>query len=182
MDYDKIEAGKDLDAEIAVRLFGWEWLEHDNDMTHSPRKGLFAPADSNWVRFNFHAPDWRPAKEDTPRFSDWYETCAIRAANGYDLKRRGLPPYSTSWDAAGEVVEKLGKQVVSLQLSTMHQGRRGRFAIIGEPLKPYLSVCHHWIAEAETFPLAICRVAMAFAESPTGRALLKAAKDGEGEG
>lgn len=92
--------GRELDAEVAVNLFGWEWLERDNEEDEGtvPRKAIFPPLDCGWVRFNFHAPHWRPALATTDVFGDWDRCCGTE-----DRKRIGLPRFSTDISAAMEV-------------------------------------------------------------------------------
>lgn len=93
--------GRELDAEVAVKLLDWEWLErvaHDG----VTRKALFPPLNSGWVRVNFSPQQWVAASETAERFSDWAECC--RREDGSEYR---LPHFSEDIAAAMEVVEKM---------------------------------------------------------------------------
>lgn len=81
------KALRKLDALCAEHVFGWSWWEREAHGT--TLKAIFPPDENdraNWGEC------FEPAKNDTNTFSDW---------------DRSLKHYSTQWDHAGEVVEKM---------------------------------------------------------------------------
>lgn len=89
---------RDDDAKVAELVFGWVWLEKMHNVghdKHEPRKALMCPEGDRWVRFNWYAPDWKPARPETERFSDWDRCCGRRHENGHDMESWGVPKYTT---------------------------------------------------------------------------------------
>ena len=141
-------AGRELDALVAERVMGWEWLERATGNGNNTRKALFAPLSSDWVRFNFDPAKWSPAKPNTERFADWNQCCESRQRS-----TRGVPRYSTDIAAAWQVVEHL-----------LHT-RNLTFRIQGDN---WFSECISYRArfggrffyDANSAPEAICRAAL----------------------
>lgn len=149
IDYDTLPAGRELDALVAERVMGWEWLERRMDV-HDPstaRKALFPPSDSEWIRINYNERDWSAASSATPRFHDWDEA-ALRSKGG--AAELCLPYYSSDIAAAWQVVEKMAEKGDLIFLQT-HRGDDEQYAAtFVEPFTAY----------APTVPLAVCRAAL----------------------
>lgn len=146
----ELKAGRELDALVAVAVFGWAWWErsgHDGVV----RKCLFPPdPDQRW---NFHQA-FRLAQESTPRFTDWE-----RAGSG------GISHYSTDPAAAWQVVEAMiakGYTTVEIEwrgdkwtalVGPEAESKAGPGTKIGFGISP-------------TMPEAVCRAALAAVGAP----------------
>lgn len=142
--------GRELDALIAERVMGWEWLEtvaHDG----VTRKAIFPPLSIEWVRINFSAQDWTTASDSAERFSDWFECC--RRA---DRQVYGLPAYSTDIAAAMDVFEHLHRKGHMISVNASGEGN-GYWCVI-YPLKdgPIIETEY-----CESAAESICRAALA---------------------
>lgn len=109
-------SGRELDAAVAERIFGWQWWERPSH-NGKPRKGLFPPLEgSEWEPANFSTEIFQPAKPGTERFSDW-DRCAIRHhPNGrsFDV---GLPHYRRDPAAMMDLIDKLESMGLSIQIT-----------------------------------------------------------------
>lgn len=104
--------GRDLDAAVAERLFGWRWYVRTPLLPGEvPLMGLFPPDTEGFTRWNFSDRVFRLVREGEQfeRFSDWYRCGSV----GEDFST-GLPHYSTDHNAAAQVlaeIEKRGLQI-----------------------------------------------------------------------
>lgn len=109
----KTEEFRELDAWIAVNLFGWEWLarytrSNSESDTEFARRAIFPPVSDEWIRFNYIGAQWWPANMSEPLFSDWDRCCVERDDDNINgqFRKYGLPKYSTDPAAAMDVLKK----------------------------------------------------------------------------
>lgn len=145
---------RELDAEIAINVFGWEWLEraHKEVSETVVRKAIFPPEGEEWIRWNFIPSQWSPAHDDTPAFADW-DRCCSKHDGEKSVPPHCLPFYSTDAGAALEVLEKCILRCREKTLRAIvidnHYGSSGTISIGFE------GVNGREVA-ASTLPLAIC--------------------------
>lgn len=154
-----MQVGRELDALIAVRLFGWRWMRYPAPNNPSLLlTGLFPPeAPDRICTANGYDQVWEPSNEHAPRFSTW-DTCAWWEDGEF---QRGFPHYSTDIAAAWTVVERLTdptrpdrctfemRRITDWEDPTW--GYDVRFGRWGDPTRQ-----PDRIAWARTAPLAIC--------------------------
>ena len=128
---DRMEAGRELDALVAERVMDWRWLVSQV----SGRRALFPPD---------HAPEWfgRVADGSEPLTDQW------------DTR---LPHYSTDIAAAWQVVEKMRERWPVVRLEVDVEGWRVEIHTDEGTPSYYRPVAEDY---ADTWPLAICRVAL----------------------
>jgi ABA sandwich protein len=96
-------------------------------------------------------------------FSIGNDETGLQEANSQS-RTRNLAPYSTSWEAAGEVVEKMVNKHDTFSLDRQDGGRwHAYFRLAGRGKAPYLDA--EGSARADTAPLAIACAALAAADS-----------------
>ncbi|MCK9361710.1 hypothetical protein M0Q28_05840 [Patescibacteria group bacterium] len=132
MNYDTMEAGREMDALVAEKVMGWKaWEETRGEYTHVvwQRPGDREPwyGSRDWQR---HVGRYRPLVK-------------------YDPRRhieRGLSPFSTDISAAWKVVEKMGNfKLLRTDITRDHW---------------FCEFNGGWGAYAPSAPLAICRAAL----------------------
>src|SRR3990167_11197982 len=103
----KLEAGRELDAAIAVKLFGWEWwVEKTLRFGKQERfMGLFPPDDPKYARWNFSEAVFERTDRTYRRFSDWDRCGSINTDYS-----RGVPRYSTDIAAAFDMQDELERR------------------------------------------------------------------------
>lgn len=146
-------AGRDLDAVVAVRVMGWEWLERLEDLYQRPRKVIYPPLGPDWIRFNYFWDKYSPAQPTTERFSDWDECC--KRVDG----ATGMPRYSTDIAAAMEVVEKM-RESWSVEIYCDFPDREWNVTFCKrDPEAQWIQTDTHSV-DSESLPEAICRAAL----------------------
>ena len=134
MDIDELEAGRELDAIVALDVMGWkrhEWREH-----RALQRMVFCPKCGN--------------TKAKVALSDFYEFCGTAL----------LPRYSADIVAAWEVVEKLeynwslGRDVGQCSNDYETSGDKLYRFVYSAPGMPMQGI------SANTAPLAICRAAL----------------------
>ena len=101
-----MDAGRELDALIAVTLFGWEWKKYPPPTApeRPPLTLLVPPAAPNRIRIpNNYDRVWQPSDAQAKRFEGWDE--CYYWDNGE--AQRGFPYYSTDIAAAWLVIAAL---------------------------------------------------------------------------
>jgi hypothetical protein len=142
--------GRELDAAVAEKVMGWEWLERLNGGSKgTSRKAIFPPEDSDWVRVNFNADHWRPAQNGTERFSDWDDCC--RSPDG----DYGMPCYSTNIAAAMQVVERFPEWTIFKVDDSENSTASVEYHV------EVTNDCRVFTCRAASVPEAICRAALA---------------------
>jgi hypothetical protein len=101
---DAMEAGREMDALIAVHLFGWQWMRRRNPALCA----LIAPEGDEWERVNWYAQEWRDEPTwptDEHRFTDWDRCGFLRVGRGLEF----LPRYSdgTDMNATWQVIARV---------------------------------------------------------------------------
>lgn len=145
---------RELDAEVAEKVMGWQWWERPDDKDGTLRKVLYPPENSGWRRYNFSETVWLPAQPTTELFSDWDDCCSRED----DPFVRGVPFYSTDIAVAMLVLDKFDDEWTICKM--------GGF----DPPDIYdyqVDVTHNCLvfsAVAATLPEAICRAALRAAE------------------
>jgi hypothetical protein len=93
---ERLEAGRELDAEVAEKVFGWRWFLGPGHKAIS----FQPPLSDGWERPMFHpdSVDVTDRQTEYERFYDW-DHCGRRDG------RSGLPNYSTDIADAWEIVE-----------------------------------------------------------------------------
>jgi len=143
--------GRELDALVAERIFGWRWMAYPapNNPTETWLTAIFPPpAPDRIVVANRYDRIWRPSSRDAPRFVEW-DTCPWWEDGEI---QRGVPHYSTDIAAAWLVVEKMDFDERALVRDSsaglwyvQRWSHKGRFM---------------WEAEGVTAPHAICLAAL----------------------
>lgn len=130
----ELEAGPELDALIAVHIFGWRWVSY--------------PWYDGTIKQYLQAPDGDPPHgddfyvfDDDTRITDW-----------------NFGGWSDTWDGAGLVVEQMRSMGWHYQLADGFDGQQTAVLLWGkswwhDPDKAYK-------ARAPMLPLAICRAAL----------------------
>lgn len=139
-------ASRELDARVAVHIFGWEWMRRKSDGMCA----LFAPEGGDWDTSLIRpSPAWEKC-DGTPPTELWmrgWDRASVRAVEGRYGQVDYLPCYSSDIGAAWEIVEEMRKRGGTLVLAEYKTGVRWEadFGITNayEPVK------------AETAPLAI---------------------------
>jgi len=133
---DKEPSGRELECEVAKRVFGFRWF-HCAGANGVERDQFMSPETAEtWRRLN-----WTLAEVDGPQDDQFNDDTAA-------------PKYSKSIEAAMQVVEKMREQGWSFAC-TWYEGKL-----------PYASFCKGTAkssrnAEANSLPEAICRAALA---------------------
>lgn len=133
----EIEVGRELDAEVAEKLFGAEW-EHFPKADAGVASRLIAPAPDDWILV-WHYHDDRPSH--------------------FNTNRDCLPEYGTRIEDAWKVVEKMREQGFEMDMGfSTSSGWWALFYDHDENLA-YRAEAENY-ADAETAPLAICCAAL----------------------
>jgi hypothetical protein len=134
--------GRELDAQIAVRLMGWRWFAKKSEGLIA----LFPPDEEDRIMFSADLfEDVTGREEEYPRFIDWDGVGDVKG-------KRGLPHYSTDDAAALMVVDALMEREYDTTLRTI--GTKHVFEM-------YKYARFVAAAEAWSRPEAICRAALA---------------------
>ena len=145
MNENELPPGRELDALVAVKLFGWRWVRFGVDNL----AGLVPPASiSDKPTF------WHPVTDgDFERYGDWDRL-------GWDDKgsyHRGFPYYSTDWTAVPDIIAALkerGYDYLSISI------RSDRATVVLCSLTN-LSLPDITTATGNNVPHAICLAALA---------------------
>jgi hypothetical protein len=143
-----MDAGRELDALVAERCFGWRWRQYPAPGNKKMLTGLFPPEAPKRVCVpNHYDSIWLPSDATAPRFSDWdscpwWEDGAIQ---------HGIPSYSTDLAAAGQVLKKLDHDYFDINI----QNAPG---LTNEWYVQFTGLEHS--VNAKTLPLAICLAAL----------------------
>jgi hypothetical protein len=103
-----MEAGREMDALIAISLFDWRWMKYPapNMSDGTWLTGIFPPdKPGRWPVPNFYNKIWVPSDDKANRFSNWDQSSWWD--NDGKERNQGLPYYSTDIAAAWMVVEKI---------------------------------------------------------------------------
>lgn len=138
---DAMEAGRDLDATIAIHLFGWKWML---------RKG------ENDTALRFLAPpNYKERDSDLP--SNGNEPCWS------DWDSMGLPHYSAILSSAWLVIEKMDEDGFWCQMRTPF-GKGSNNDGYWAGFTPHLTTGWNGRPDhqtsAESMPLSICRASL----------------------
>lgn len=110
---------RELDALIAIHVFGWRWMRN----THVGKCALIAPETSaeealeGWKASNWCAAEWEPCEgipAQVERDRGWARICS--EYRGGELLRTGLPRYSEDIAAAWKIVTEMRKRGGTLML------------------------------------------------------------------
>lgn len=98
---------RELDAQVAILLYGWKWMILKDD--HRNLTALVPPLEDRWMRWNLASMDedvfdqyWKDSTPDAPRFSDWDRCGGIRYVTRVFPEGPWsdcLPPYSSDLNA-----------------------------------------------------------------------------------
>jgi hypothetical protein len=157
VDIDSIEAGRELDARIMVKLFGWGWWR----MKSRGLCVLWPPGgDARFVRTNC-GPDSHEQFKGWPtedeRFDDWDYSVRRRHLSG-SIGRDAVPAPSTDADSMMYVLSVL-------PFPCMWQDSHGwtcRLNELDDQSTEVFSTMYE--ASGDTLPLAVCRAALRWAE------------------
>lgn len=155
-----IPAGPELDAKIALHLFGWRWFQRDSGgLIHKRRCALYPPDDGNWVRWNFHDSfeqigEWPEPKQ---RFSDWDRCGSVAEDRSIGRPLKFLPNYSSEWSDMRIVVEKMRELGWLVQMQQQEDGK-WEAVFMNED-------CEDEIKWADSLPHAVCLASLAAVES-----------------
>lgn len=143
-------AGRELDALVAERFFGWRWH------TFLGTSYLLHPS---WIEaLAWPGSSWTEGKAGEPDF-EWDRM-------GRDHAWRAVKPYSTRIDAAWEIVEELGRRLLVALVSQERDAElRIHYEVLvghgkGNPKTDLVAA-----GKGETAALAISRAAIAYVDA-----------------
>lgn len=149
---EQIQAGPELDAEVARVVFGWRRMEPKNPTHLRCFAGKFG-----WVLMppgQDHYGQWKPAEPGTPPAPDWLDVLA---------EEETVPPYSTDIAAAWLVVERLREIGLGVLIATERSGWEVELTTTPALYERGYRGCFR---TDPTMPLVVCRAALvAFAEA-----------------
>jgi hypothetical protein len=113
----EMQAGPELDAHIAIEIFGWRWLRNKFGAKKCSLQPPFNAGEHDWqmapwpkVESEIFDPvDGTPTTED--RFSDWMRSCIRHNRDG--ATELGLPKFSSDPAASAELRAKLWEMGMS---------------------------------------------------------------------
>lgn len=155
----KTEELHELDAQIAVRFFGWKWFREKK----RGLDGIFPPDDGVQIRWNFMPSWYDEVSEGTNRYVDWADH---------------LPRYSFDMNDTHRLLEELKRRRYTIEIRTVVGVRSdtpsdiwcarvmwlndfepvvvdGVGDVAGDLDKPWF-----WGAIDESLPVAICKAAL----------------------
>lgn len=139
-----------LDAEVAVRCFGWQWWVAKRTMDDTKKLCVIHVPDSwlesGWIRFNW-SPEFHELlngvvwpKGDYKPFEDWHRCVGKEyVPDRGQLEWSAMPLWSQQWKACGMVIEWLIEHAVQFSVSDTAVQYKGTTYDSGDDLKK--SIC-----------------------------------------